>query len=107
MRRLQMYGVITTVPAPVETYNRMHAELIKRAGPSVHGLLVHIGRATTDGFQIVQVWESKEHYDRANTDIVFPLMRELAGDQPPPSIEQATEAFDVRGLVIPSGNILI
>jgi hypothetical protein len=107
MRRLQMYGVITTVPAPVETYDRMHAELIKRAGPSVHGLLVHIGRATTDGFQIVQVWESKEHYDRANTDIVFPLMRELAGDQPPPSIEQATEAFDVRGLVIPSGNILI
>ncbi|HTF40246.1 MAG TPA: hypothetical protein VK754_06590 [Propionibacteriaceae bacterium] len=102
-----MYGVITTVPAPVETYDRMHAELIKRAGPSVHGLLVHIGRATSDGFQIVQVWESKEHYDRANTDIVFPLMRELAGDQPPPSIEQATEAFDVRGLVIPSGNILI
>jgi hypothetical protein len=107
MRRLQMYGVITTVPAPVETYDRMHAELIKRAGPSVHGLLVHIGRATTDGFQIMQVWESKEHYDRANTDIVFPLMRELAGDQPPPSIEQATEAFDVRGLVIPSGYILI
>jgi hypothetical protein len=102
-----MYGVITTVPAPVETYDRMHAELIKRAGPSVHGLLVHIGRATSDGFQIVQVWESKEHYDRANTDIVFPLMRELAGDQPPPSIEQATEAFDVRGLVIPSGYILI
>ena len=102
-----MYGVITTVPAPVETYDRMHAELIKRAGPSVHGLLVHVGRATTDGFQIVEVWESKEHYDRANTDIVFPLMRELAGDQPPPSIEQATEAFDVRGLVIPSGNILI
>jgi hypothetical protein len=102
-----MYGVITTVPAPVETYDRMHAELIKRAGPSVDGLLVHVGRATTDGFQIVQVWESKEHYDRANTDIVFPLMRELAGDQPPPSIEQATEAFDVRGLVIPRGNILI
>ena len=102
-----MYGVITTVPAPVETYDRMHAELIKRAGPSVDGLLVHVGRATTDGFQIVQVWESKEHYDRANTDIVFPLMRELAGDQPLPSIEQTTEAFDVSGLVIPSGNILI
>ena len=102
-----MYGVITTVPAPVETYDRMHAELIKRAGPSVHGLLVHSGRATTDGFQIVQVWESKEHYDRANTDIVLPLLRELAGDQPVPSIRQATEAFDVHGLVIPSGNILI
>ena len=103
-----MYGVMTTVPAPVEMYDGMHAEMIKRAGTSVDGLLVHVGRATTDGFQIVEVWESKEHYDRANTDIVFPLMWELAGDQPPwPSIEQATEAIDVHGLVIPSGNILI
>jgi hypothetical protein len=29
------------------------------------------------------------------------------GFQPPPSIEQATEAFDVRGLVIPSANVMI
>jgi hypothetical protein len=80
--------------------------MIKRAGTSIDGLLVHVGRATTDGFQTVEVWESKEHYDRANTDIVFPLMRELAGDQPQPSIEPATEAFNVHGLVIPRGNIL-
>ena len=83
MRRLQMYGVITTVPAPVEMYDGIHAEMIKRVGMSVDGLLVHVGRATTEGFQTVEVWESKEHYDRANTDIVFPLMWELAGDQPP------------------------
>ena len=104
-----MYGVITTVAAPVETYDRMHAELIKRAGSSLTsvGLVVHVARATTDGFQIVQVWESEEHYDRANTDIVFPLMRELAGDERAPSTEPATETFDVHGLVIPSGNVLI
>jgi len=71
------------------------------------GSLQLSGRATTDGFQTLEVWESKEHYDRANTDIVFPLMRELAGDQPPPSTEPAKDTFDVRGLVIPSGNILI
>ena len=41
-----MYGVITTVPAPVEMYDKMHAELIRRAGPSVEGLLVHVGGAT-------------------------------------------------------------
>lgn len=85
----------------------MHAKMIRQAGPSIDGLLVHVGHATTDGFQIVEVWESKGHYDRANTDIVFPLMRELGGDQPLPSMEQATEAFDVHGLVIPSGNILM
>ena len=101
-----MYGIITSVPAPVEAYDTMHAEILRRVG-FVDGLLVHIGRATTDGFQVLEVWESKEHYDRANTDILFPLMRELAGDQAPPSTEQATEPFDVHGLVIPSGNIVI
>ena len=102
-----MYGIITVVPAPVEMYDGVHAEMTRRAGTSIDGLLVHVGRASTDGFEVLEVWESKEHYDRANTDIVFPLMRELAGDLPSPSIEQATEAFDVHGLVIPRGNILI
>jgi hypothetical protein len=102
-----MYGGVNTVRAPVEMYDSMHAEVTRRAGTSVDGLVVHVGRATNDGFEVLEVWESKEHYDRANTDILFPLMRELAGDQPSLSIEQATEDFDVRGLVIPSGNILI
>jgi hypothetical protein len=102
-----MYGIVTTIPAPVEMYDGMHAEMLKRIGGTVDGLLVHIGRATTDGFQVLEVWESQEQYDGANTDIVLPLMRELAGDQPPPSTDQATETFEVRGLVIPSANILM
>ena len=102
-----MYGVITTVPAPVEVYEGMHAEMVKRVGLALDGLLVHVGRATSDGFQTLDVWESKEHFDRANADIVVPLIRELAGDQPLPSIEQAAEVFDLRGLVIPGSNILV
>ena len=100
-----MYGVITTVPAPVEMYDALHAGMLSRVGTSIDGLLVHVGRATIDGFQVLEVWESKEQYDRANTDVVLPAM--LAGDQPPPAIEQAAEPFDVHGLVIPCGNILI
>jgi hypothetical protein len=93
--------------APVEMYDGMHAEMTRRAGTSVDGLLVHVGRTTPEGFEVLEVWESKEDYDRANTHIVFPLMRELAGDRPAPPTEQATEAFDVHGLVIPRGDILI
>ena len=102
-----MYGVITKVPVPVEMYDGMHAEMTRRASTSVDGLLVHVGRATPDGFEVLEVWESKEDYDRANTDIVVPLMRELMGDQPTPPIEQTTEAFEVHGLVIPFGHILV
>ena len=103
-----MYGVVTAVPAPVEIYDRMHAELIKRASTSLAGtgLLVHVGRATADGFELFQVFESKEHYDRA-MEISASLMREVAGDLPQPSTEQSTEVFEVRGIVIPRGDIVI
>ncbi len=102
-----MYGVIITVPAPVAMYDAIHAEMTRRAGAPVNGLLVHIGRATTAGFEVLEVWESRELYDRANADIVVPLMRELAGEQPTPPIAQTTEAFEVHGLVIPRAEILI
>jgi hypothetical protein len=103
-----MYGVVTTVPAPVELYDRMHAELIKRAGTSVDGfgLLVHVGRATADGFERFEVWESKEHYDRA-TETAAALSRGLAMDLAQPSTAQSTEVFEVRGIVIPRGDIVI
>lgn len=103
-----MYGVVTTVPAPVEVYDRMHAELVKRAGTSLDGtgLLVHVGRATADGFERFEVWESKDHYDRA-TEMTGSLMRDLAGDLPQPSTDESTEVFEVRGLVIPRGDIVI
>jgi hypothetical protein len=104
-----MYGVVTTVPVPVEVYDRMHAELIKQAaGTSLDGtgLLVHVGRATADGFERFEVWESKEHYDRAN-EMTGSLMRDLAGDLPQPSTEPSAEVFEVRGLVIPRGDIVI
>ena len=103
-----MYGVVTTVPAPVEVYDRMHAELVRRAGTSLDGtgLLVHVGRATADGFERFEVWESKDHYDRA-TEMTGSLMRDLAGDLPQPSTEPSAEVFEVRGLVIPRGDIVI
>ena len=102
-----MYGVIITVPAPVEVYDGVHAEMKRQSGASVDGCLVHVGRATPDGFEVLEVWESKEHYDRANADIVLPLMQKLAGDQPAPPVEQTIETFEVHGLVIPRGDILI
>ena len=103
-----MYGVVTNVPAPVEVYDRMHAELIKRASTSLAGtgLLVHVGRATADGFELFQVFESKEHYDRA-MDMSASLERDLAGDLPQPSTEQSTEVFEVRCIVISRGDIVI
>lgn len=102
-----MYAVTITMQASVQTYERMHAEMTRRAGTAIDGLLVHIGRAHPDGFEVLEIWETEDHYDRANVNIVFPLMRELADDASDPSMVPQTTVLDVRGLVIPRGDILL
>jgi hypothetical protein len=103
---MHVYGVVTTVEAPIEMYHGLHAELGRRVGPVIDGVLVHVGRTHGSGFEVLEVWESKEHCDRAGAEIVFPLMRELAGGQAP-EVRQQTETFDVRGLVIPGAAVFI
>ena len=97
------YGVIVTMAAPIETYDTLHQALLRETDGHVAGLLVHIARPTPDGFQVIEVWESKEHSDRANQEIIWPLARRVL-DQPPPT-EPVVEEIEIRGLVIPTGDL--
>jgi hypothetical protein len=99
-----MYGVLSRVPAPIQAYDAAHAEVGRRSQGEVDGLLVHIGRATEDGFEVVEVWQSREHFERFNRDVVNPVMAELSPG-PPPAPGQGYTEFDVRGLIIPSAGI--
>ncbi len=99
-----MYGVISSVPAPVELYDRVHTEVGRRSGGTVDGLLVHVARATADGFEVLEVWESREHFERYTRDVVYPAMAELAPG-PPPATGQGVVEFEVRGLLIPSASL--
>jgi hypothetical protein len=99
------YGVVTDVPAPIEMYDAIHAELKRRAGDSMDGLLVHIGRPTSTGFQIVEVWESKEDFDRYDRELIGPVVAELSGGQAPPDGQQGAEEFEVRGLVLSGARV--
>lgn len=100
------YGLIVDIPAPVEVYDRVHAAMTARADGDGHGLLVHIGRPTPTGFQVIEVWESRETYERATAALVGPLVAELGEALPPPD-RQAVEEFDVHGLVVPHGALMI
>jgi hypothetical protein len=91
---------VIKVAAPIESYDMIHAEL---ANHPADGLIVHIGRAVDGGFQVIEVWESKEHLDRFNSEVMGPVVGKLVGDQPPP--EPVVEEFDVRGLRIPVADI--
>jgi hypothetical protein len=99
-----MYGVLSRVPAPVEMYDALHAEVLRRGEGQGDGLLFHVARATDDGFEIVEVWESREHFERFNRDVVGPVMADLVPG-PPPTPGQGYDEFEVRGLVLPSAGI--
>jgi hypothetical protein len=99
-----MYGVVTAVPAPVDLYDRVHAEIRRRTDGEVDGLLVHLARATSNGFEVIEVWQSREHFYRYAQEVVDPSASAVVPGQAPPAGQSGVE-FEVRGLVIPSAAI--
>lgn len=97
------WAVSMHVAAPVDVYDAMHRELLDAAGTGVDGLLVHLARPTPTGFEIIEVWEARETFDRYTRELVAPAMAKMLGEGPPPTMQ--TEEFDVRGLVLPQGGI--
>ena len=92
------YAYVVDVPAPIEVYDTVHAAVERRSGGRADGLLVHLARATASGFQVLEVWESKEQADRFGAEVVGPAMAEAgaAGDGPQP----VPEEFQPHGLTI-------
>jgi len=100
------HGLVMDVPAPIEFYDAVHAEIGRRSAGEADGLLLHVGRATSDGFQVVEVWESKKKCDRFFAEVVFPAIDSVSAGHAP-SDQPAIEEFEPRGLIIPSAVIAV
>lgn len=100
------YGVVVDVAAPAEMYDALHREVVRTPDVEVDGLLLHVGRATGSGFQVIEVWTDKDRYDRYNEEVVFPAAARLAEGQSGPPPEMRTEEFEVRGLVLPAAQLV-
>jgi hypothetical protein len=98
------HGLVMNVPAPIEFYDAVHAEVGSRMSGPVEGLLCHVGRPTPTGFQVIEIWETREQYERYDAEIVAPTLAELAGDRPP-SAAPSAEEFEPRGLVVPTADV--
>ena len=97
------WAVTMDVPGlPAEVYDDVHRRLLRRTqGTVIDGLLVHLARQTADGMQVVEVWRSREDFERYGREVVGPVVSEvLGGAQHPPEV---VTPFDVRGLVVPPG----
>lgn len=88
-------------------YDALHPEITRQLDGAVEGLLVHVARPTADGFQVLEVWESRSHFDRYNDEIVLPTMARMAAGRPGPAPQQTVQEFEVRGLVLAEGKVLV
>jgi hypothetical protein len=100
------YGFVQDVPAPIEMYDAVHAEIARRMTGPVEGMLFHLGRATGTGFQVIEVWESKEQCDRYAAEVVEPAIAAVSGGQAP-SGPVPIEEFEPRGLVVPAAHVAV
>jgi hypothetical protein len=100
------YGIVIDVPAPIEFYDALHAEIGRRTAGRADGLLLHVGRETGTGFQITEVWESREVFERFSDEILGPAMADLSGGRPA-SGEPTVEGFEPRGLIVPAANVVV
>lgn len=83
-----MYGYTMHFPAPIEVYLTMHRAVLAEVDDygGIEGLVVHLAYPTDQGFDLTEVWQSKDQLDTFNRD-VFPKAMARAGlpmDQPPP-----------------------
>jgi hypothetical protein len=101
------YAHVVDVAATVELYEALHAEIVRLSGGTVDGLLVHIGHPSATGFRVVEVWESRAHFERYNDEIVLPVIQRMAAGQPESAPEQTVEQIDVHGLVLAGGAVVI
>jgi hypothetical protein len=75
------YGTVVTVPAPIEAYLASHAEVQKAAGDQFpDGLIFHVARPVDSGFEMLEVWESKEQADKFNEEVVGPAVARTGVD---------------------------
>jgi hypothetical protein len=94
------YAFTVDVPAPMDQYDTVHAEITRRAGSHVDGMIVHFARSTALGFQVLEIWESKEQCDRFNNEVVGPVIAELAAGQPMATTEPVMLEFEPHGLLL-------
>jgi hypothetical protein len=94
------YAHIVDVAAPIEMYDALHADILRRGGHAADGLLVHVGRPTASGFQVLEIWESRSHFEHYNDQIVLPGLERMTAPRPGPSPQQTIQEFDVHGLVL-------
>jgi hypothetical protein len=70
--------------ATLEQYDQVIKKMgLRQGGPMPDGGISHWVTKTDDGFRVVDVWESKEQFERFAQEQIGPLSREAGIEQQP------------------------
>ena len=106
---MSYYAHVVDMPGSVEFYDAIHAEMLRRTQGDVDGLLVHVSRSTPTGFQVIEVWTDRDSCERAEREIVGPIIAGLTGPSASASgpANGHVDEFTPRGLVVPGGRAVL
>lgn len=88
-----------------ETYEEMNRKMFgsPRPSQSIDGIIVHTAGEGPNGFRIVDVWESQEHFQRFMEEKVMPAAQEIGAAQgPDPQIWELHNLLVAEGAGIQS-----
>lgn len=83
-------GVLLDIPGGTQ---EQYEEINQKAfgdpkGPTepISGLIIHTAGATSGGWRIFDVWESREQFDRFNDEYIMPAVQGMDLPQMPPEV---------------------
>jgi hypothetical protein len=89
------WGFVTELPMSREAYDRLDGEITE----DPEGLIIHTASERGGSMRVIDVWESKEAYERFQRDVLMPAAARVMGDmsnaQSPPLDE--FEVHNMRG----------
>jgi hypothetical protein len=90
-------GVFLDIPGGTqEQYEEINQKAFgDPAGPSepLDGLIIHTAGATSDGWRIFDVWESRDAFDRFNNEIIMPAIEGMDLPQIPPEVYELSNVI--------------
>ena len=88
------WGFVSELPISLADYDRLNGEI----GQDPEGLILHQSSQSANGVRIIDVWESKDAYERFERDTLMPAAERAGipmGNEPPPREEY--EVHNMRG----------
>jgi len=94
--------VISTMPGGTpELYDRVKPALDVEGDPP-EGLLAHMMGLRGEGFEVINVWETREHFDTFLDGRLRPAIKSVVGDEAYAAMPEAEREYvELHDIVVP------